>query len=128
MPVVWRERLILVAPFLGVALLVLFAPSDDGPTVCPVALCTSTACPGCGMTRAAGYLIRGDLGSALTYHPLIPLIVFQLAVGWVWFLLRRAGKVEPLKNRTLNIFLVVTTLALVGVWVIRLATGSLPPV
>lgn len=80
------------------------------------------------MTRAAGYLIRGDLGSALTYHPLIPLIVFQLAVGWVWFLLRRAGKVEPLKNRTLNIFLVVTTLALVGVWVIRLATGSLPPV
>lgn len=128
MPVLWRDRLILAAPILGVALLTLFAPSDEGPTVCPFALCTGTACPGCGMTRAAGYLIRGDLGSALTYHPLIPLIALQLVVGWVWFVLRRAGKVGPLRNRTLNIFLVATTLALVSVWLVRLATGALPPV
>ena len=63
-----RDRLIIAAPFIGVALLALFTPSDDGPTFCPFALCTGTACPGCGMTRAASHLVRGDIGTAITYH------------------------------------------------------------
>lgn len=128
MPALWRDRFVLIAPFAAVAVLALFTPSDDGQTFCPFAICTGTACPGCGMTRAAGYLIRGDFGTALSYHPLVPLIVFQVLAGWIWFVLRRTGRVEPVKTRTLNIYLVVTTMALIGVWVVRLATGSLPPV
>lgn len=124
----WRDRLILAAPFLGVALLMAFAPSDDGPTVCPFALCTGMACPGCGMTRAAGHLIRGNLSEAMGYHPLIPLIAIQVLAGWAWLVLRRKGKVGPLPQRMVNAVLITTAAALLLVWVARILTGSLPPV
>lgn len=128
MSTTWRDRLILVAPLLGVLGLALLTPSDDGPTICPIALCTGTACPGCGMTRAASTLIRGDLGGAISYHPLVPLILAQLVVGWIWFVLQRAGLVRPAGNRTITITLAVTAVALVSVWIARLVTGTLPPV
>ncbi len=124
----WRDRLILVAPFLGAIVLLLVSPDSEGPTFCPFALCTGTACPGCGMTRAASSLIRGDLGGALTLHPLVPLVGAQLAAGWVWYLLRRRGLVRPLSNKSLNAILIATAVALLAVWVARLAGGTLPPV
>ena len=123
-----RHRLFLAAPFVAVALLAVFTPSDDGPTVCPFALTTGTACPGCGMTRAASYLVKGDFVAAFTYHPLVPLIAFQLAAGWVWYLLRRSDRVKPMSQRTLNIVLIGTAILFLGVWVVRFASGSLPPV
>ena len=124
----WRDRLILTAPFVGALLLLMVSPTEDGPTFCPFALCTGTACPGCGMTRAASSLIRGDFGGAMALHPLVPFIGFQLAVGWVWYLLRRRDRVRPLSNRVLNAILIATALALVTVWVTRLLSGTLPPV
>lgn len=124
----WRTRGILLAPFLVIAGLIAFAPSDDGPTICPFALCTGTACPGCGMTRAAGYLIRGDMAAAMTYHPLIPIVAAQLAVGWAWFLLNRLGVVKSPPSRAVTWALAATSAALLTLWVIRLALGSLPPV
>jgi hypothetical protein len=128
MTATWRDRLILAAPFLGVLLLLAVSPSNDGPTFCPFALCTGTACPGCGMTRAAASLIRGDVGGAMTLHPLVPLIGLQLVAGWVWYVLRRRGRIQPLSNRALNAILIVTALALLGVWAARLSSGTLPPV
>ncbi|MGD2060779.1 MAG: DUF2752 domain-containing protein [Acidimicrobiia bacterium] len=128
MTTTWRDRLILVAPLLGTLLLLMVSPDSEGPTFCPFALCTGTACPGCGMTRAASSLIRGDFGGALTLHPLVPLVGLQLAVGWVWFVLRRRGLVRPLGNRPLNVILIVTAVALLAVWVARLLSGTLPPV
>ncbi|MGI9609316.1 MAG: DUF2752 domain-containing protein [Acidimicrobiia bacterium] len=124
----WRHRLLVLAPFIGVAALIVASPSDDGPTVCPFALCTGMACPGCGMTRAASQLIRGDFGAAIGYHPLVPIIGLQLLGGWVWYLLRRSGRVKPLSNRTLNIVLIGTAVALVSVWALRMALDSLPAV
>ena len=89
---VWRDRLTLAAP-LGVAVLLLAgSPGDDGPTICPFALMTGTACPGCGMTRAASHLLRGDVSTAIGYHPLIPLVMALAVGGWVWFLLVRSGR------------------------------------
>ncbi len=128
MAATWRDRLILIAPLVGVALLSIFAPSEDGPTICPFALCTGMACPGCGMTRAASSLIRGDLDGALGYHPLVLVVGAQMMLGWVWFALRRAGRVQPLSNRSLNVILTATAVALLAVWVARLLTGTLPPV
>lgn len=128
MTAVLRHRLFLLGPFIAVAILAVFTPSDDGPTFCPFALTTGTACPGCGMTRAASYLVKGDVSLAFAYHPLVPLIAFQIAAGWVWYLLRRSERVEPMSPRTLNIALIGTSVLFVGVWVIRFISGTLPPV
>jgi len=128
MTTTWRNRFYLLAPLLGVGILAVFTPSDDGPTICPIALFTGTPCPGCGMTRAASYLVRGDLGAALTLHPLVVLIAAQAAGAWVWFLLRRTGRVRPMTPRTLNVILIGTAVALLAVWGIRYAAGTLPPV
>lgn len=124
----WRDKLIIGAPFLALILLRLFTPADDSPTFCPFALCTGTACPGCGMTRAASALVRGDVRQAFTYHPLVLAVGLELLIGWGWFVLRRTGRVGPMSNRTLNLTLIVTGVALVAVWIVRLATGTLPPV
>lgn len=125
---VWRHRLIVAAPLLAVFLVGLGGTVEDGPTLCPFALCTGTACPGCGMTRAASSVVRGDWGGALTFHPLVFLVLAQLAGAWIWYLLRRSGRVSPIGQRTLNLVLLANLLALVVVWLIRLSAGTLPPV
>lgn len=124
----WRDRLIAGAPVIAVLGLALVDPADDGISICPFALGTGTACPGCGMTRAASSLVRGELTQAMSLHPLIPIIALQLLVGWGWLVLRRAGKVRPISNRALNWTLIATTLALLAVWAARILTGTLPPV
>ena len=124
----WRERLIFAAPLTVIGLLATIRPGDDGVTVCPFALFTGMACPGCGMTRAASYLIRGDISTALGYHPLVPLIAILSLGGWAWYLLRRSGRVQPLPTRWVNTVLIVTGIMLLGVWAARLLNGTLPPV
>jgi hypothetical protein len=124
----WRHRLTVAAPVAIVALLAVHTPGDDGPTLCPFAQLTGIACPGCGMTRAASYLIHGDLATALHYHPLVPLIAALMLAGWGWYLLRRSGRVPPLPTKLVNAVLVGTGVMLLGVWAARLATGTLPPV
>ena len=128
MTTVWWTRLTLAAPMFAALVLATYTPSDDGPTVCPFALLTGTACPGCGMTRAFGYLARGDLASALRYHPLVILIAIQAMAGWVWFVLRSRGKVRQLSARFTSAILVGTGVSLIAVWLLRLYLGALPPV
>lgn len=48
---------------------------------------TGLYCPGCGGSRAARYLLRGDIGKSLWYHPLVGYAVLVAAVefgGWLW--------------------------------------------
>ncbi|MDF1701381.1 MAG: DUF2752 domain-containing protein [Planctomycetota bacterium] len=47
--------------------------------MCPLMGATGCRCPGCGLTRGAAFVARGDLGGAFAFHP------FALAavVGWV---------------------------------------------
>ena len=125
---IWRDRLLLAAPLGVIGLLATVGPSDEGPTFCPFALCTGMACPGCGMTRAASHLIRGDFGTALGYHPLVPMMAVLALGGWVWALLRRSGRVQPLSARWVNLVLIGTGLTLLGVWLARALSGTLPPV
>ena len=124
----WRDRLVLAAPLAVIGLLAVMRPGDDGVTICPFALWTGMACPGCGMTRAASYLIRGDLSTAIGYHPLVPLIAVLSLGGWAWYLLRRSGRVDPLPAKWVNTILIVTGIMLLGVWAARLLSGTLPPV
>ena len=124
----WRDPLAIAAPLGLAAILLAGNPGDDGPTLCPFALITGTACPGCGMTRAASNLIRGDLGSAIGYHPLIPMVAVLAIGGWVWFLLVRSGRARPPTSQAVNALLIATGVLMVAVWVARLASGTLPPV
>jgi hypothetical protein len=80
------------------------------------------------MTRAAGYLIRGDLASALRYHPLVILVAVQALAGWGWWILRRNDTVEPVSTRITNALLIGTGASLLVVWLLRMLAGSLPPV
>jgi hypothetical protein len=124
----WKRRLGYLAPVTLVGALAVVGPIEGGPTLCPFALCTGIACPGCGMTRAASHLIRGDVSGALGYHPLILLIAALSVMGTAWYLLRRMGKAGPIPNRWVNTILVLTGVMLLGVWVARALSGTLPPV
>ncbi|HEX6146575.1 MAG TPA: DUF2752 domain-containing protein [Acidimicrobiia bacterium] len=124
----WRHRLAYLAPATLVGALAVVGPIEGGPTLCPFALCTGIACPGCGMTRAASHLIRGDVSGALSLHPLILLVAAMSVLGTVWYVLRRMGKARPLPTRWVNTLLVLGGIMLVGVWVARALSGTLPPV
>jgi Protein of unknown function (DUF2752) len=124
----WRDRLIVAGPVIGIAALAMMAPFEHGPTTCPFALLTGMACPGCGMTRALSHLIHGDIGVAMTLHPLSPMILVMGLGVWAWYLLRRSGRVPPMGHRTVNLLLLSSAFLLLATWVVRAATGTLPPV
>ncbi|NND85273.1 MAG: DUF2752 domain-containing protein [Acidimicrobiia bacterium] len=93
---------------------------DSGPTICPFALGTGVACPLCGLTRSTLMLFRGDVASSLAFHPLtIPIVLVLLAV-WLWPTARWA---EATMAKAAGV-----TAALVVVWGVRLAAGTLPPI
>lgn len=123
-----RQRLVLLSPIAVFALGALASSIDDAPTVCPFALCTGMACPGCGMTRAVSYLIRGDIHTALVYHPLVPMVSVLAFGGWAWFAFTLTGTVRPISQRMLNLVLIGSAAALLVVWVLRIVNGALPPV
>lgn len=50
------------------------------PTLCPFRICTGHACPGCGLTRSIGALVRGDITLSLQYHPIGILIALQALI------------------------------------------------
>jgi hypothetical protein len=112
----------------GAGLLSVWTPSDDGRTVCPFALVTGVACPGCGMTRALAVLLHGRLGSAVRYHPLAPLLAIGLGTGLVWWWGRDHLGWPAWSARWLNGVVIAFLVALLAAWAVRFATGTLPPV
>lgn len=103
-------------------------PAHGGPTVCPFALLTGMACPGCGLTRAAAALVRGDVGAAWEFHPLVLLAVAWAIGTWTVGLLRRRGHPVPIAGRLVNRLLSLTGFTFVATWLIRMVSGTLPQV
>ena len=116
------------APVAVLGLLTMASPSDDGPTICPMALLTGVACPGCGMSRAIAWMLRGDLGRSLGYHPLAPLVVGIGLVAVVWAVGRRFRGWKRPRTALINGGLIIFGALLVAVWMVRLASETLPPV
>ncbi|HEX7745308.1 MAG TPA: DUF2752 domain-containing protein [Micromonosporaceae bacterium] len=56
------------------------AGSADGTPSCLVKLTTGLDCPGCGGTRAAWYLLHGNLGAAARHH-----LIFVFAVPFLLY-------------------------------------------
>jgi hypothetical protein len=86
---------ILAALALVAAMVIPVGTVEHGPTMCPFRLVTGLPCPGCGLTRSWVYLMHGQLGQSLYYHPLGPIsliaaLLFVLGVHkrfpavWQW--------------------------------------------
>jgi len=86
---------------------------DDGPG-CPLKATTDIDCPFCGMTRATLAMGRGDLGTALQYHPLAP---FVLLFVLTLLVLVTFGRTTVLLNGKRPFLL----LGMIGaIWILRL--------
>src|ERR1035437_8756 len=53
---------------------------QHGPILCPFRLVTGLPCPGCGLTRSWVYLMHGDVGQSLYFHPLGPISLIVAAL------------------------------------------------
>jgi hypothetical protein len=128
-----RSPLLLWAGAGAVALLTALAlrrfplPTDSEFTVCFVRRATGVSCPGCGMTRALASLARGEWERAYSFHPLSFVVAVELVAGWLaWGAWRLRDR--PLVARsTVNATLIANAGALLLVWAVRLAQGTLPP-
>ncbi|MEN8112782.1 MAG: DUF2752 domain-containing protein [Actinomycetota bacterium] len=115
-------------PFVAAVVLATIEPTDGSPTICGFATCTGIACPGCGMARATGHLLRGNVTEALRYHPLVFLVLAELLAAWGIWVAHRAGWIQWRHRRWVDIVIGVTAALLIMVWIVRLATGTTPPV
>ena len=107
----WKNLTAGVAPLVVVLLL-------DLP-LCPSAALAGRPCPGCGMTRAAWALLRGDLAGAVALNPIapvaLPLLGGAVLYGLVGYL--RTGEVQwPawIKGAVL-----LVGIAMLAVWALR---------
>jgi hypothetical protein len=82
-------------------------------------------CPTCGMTRALSLLSHGEWRASLAVHLWAAALLFQALAGWVawtrWIL--RGGR-NP--EHWIPHAVLANGAALVALWVVRLATGTLP--
>lgn len=94
----------------------------NAPTTCLVKLTTGLDCPGCGGTRAAWYLLHGDVAAASRHH-----LVFVFAVPFILYMyLAWAGKLAfgwklpqlQIGPKTVAIFL--------GAWGLFMVLRNLP--
>lgn len=103
-----------------VGLAAVTATLDDGPVVCGFRLCTGGYCPGCGGSRAAVALLRGDAVGAWHHHPWVVLIALQIAA------LAAARAVSGRASFPLRAVLYANLVLGLAIWMHRLASGAIP--
>lgn len=86
-------------------------------------------CPSCGMTRALALLAKGQWSQALALHPLAPVLLVQgLSLWAAWGLALLRGWLPRAVSGWLGWGVVsLNVVLLLGVWILRLAHGTLPP-
>lgn len=101
---------------------------EGGPetTLCLFRRTTGIPCPGCGLTRAAGHLARGEWGEAWIDHPFIYLLGAEAAAGWAIWGATLAGHRLPRLQAALPGVALAQAGALGALWLGRLATGTVP--
>jgi hypothetical protein len=94
------------------------ALAEGGPA-CLFRTLTDLVCPFCGMTHATLDLGAGRFASALSEHPLAPLVA--LAVAWVGLRLARGQQLE-LFGRTIGSRALLA--AVLAVWAVNLVAHA----
>ena len=117
-------RVALLGAFVGALALALWTQFP----LCPMASSLGVPCPGCGLTRATLALLRGDVRTALHFHPLVWLLMplFIGFMGSVAFdLVRDTSKprrpLVPWNNRAITAAASVILVLTLGVWLARFA-------
>ncbi len=111
-----------------VLLLSFFLPcSGLGPNMCAFRNTFGIPCPGCGLMRSFCAVSHGRLREAFIFHPLGLFIYagFALyAVIWAAEALLGRRLLEKLENKLKDRVLWCFVFAMIAVWLIRLATGT----
>lgn len=106
-----------------IAAAVLGAVVFDVP-LCPFAIITRHPCPGCGLTRATLALAHGQLGEALHFHPLAP-VMSPLVLGafalnaWSYVTRGRWAASETAQGKWITRVGLVLVVAMLGLWIAR---------
>jgi hypothetical protein len=83
-------------------------------------------CATCGLTRAMESLARGDVGASLAFHPLALLLAIEVGLAWLgWGAGLRRGR-PWITGRIAARAAWLTAAAGLAVWLVRLATGTVP--
>jgi hypothetical protein len=117
------------AGLLGLAVLHVWTPAGEAASsICLLRRLFHLPCPGCGMTRAFAALAKGDWSAAVALHPLAPVLLAELVLGWVaWGIaLASRGTLRPFRPDRIQALLLANLAALVALWLGRVATGTLP--
>lgn len=120
-----NRRALLALPAVVVGLSAVGAVTG-APSLCPVAVVTGTACPGCGLTRAIVALARGDVGASWASHPLGGVIALQIVVAATWWTVSQVRRVPLPRPNVVAGVLAATAVAAVCVWGLRMSNGTLP--
>ena len=118
----WRIAAVAVALVVAVNV----GGSDGGPGLCVFRRCTGGYCPGCGLTRAARHLTRGQVGAAWQDHPWLVLAVAQALVAAAVYAVARRIRAVIGWNRVSVVVGVFNVVLLLGIWIVRLVDGSIP--
>lgn len=102
------------------------AGTDDGPVLCPFRRCTGGYCPGCGASRGANRLVRGDVLGAWQHHPWVVVAVAQVVVIVGFVALRVPTDRGAQVRRLAAPLLVVNVATMLVIWAVRLSTGAIP--
>jgi hypothetical protein len=91
---------------------------------CPVFHTLGIPCPGCGMTRATLFLIRGEWKQALVMHAYAPIVLVALAlIAFCTIAPRRQAERIAKRAEIIERYTGLTTLLLGGLilyWLVRL--------
>jgi hypothetical protein len=91
--------------------------------LCVVAALVHVPCPGCGLTRAAFAMARGDLARAFALHPLslvlVPMLAWIAASHALRYVRTGSAWTDAPTSRAHELTLAASALLLVVIWVAR---------
>ncbi len=123
-PILRDKRLAAIGGF-GVFALLAALSTDDGPVLCPFRRCTGGYCPGCGLTRSGGRLLRGDVAGSVQQHPYLIVGAVQAVLAALVMMLGPDRWKDRLTSSMMPI-LITNAALLTVIWVVRLMDGSIP--